>query len=239
MAIDLATVIELRQCGYSRQEISDRVGLHPAYLDRVLRPLMEDGTIPRTNARTTCTQPWTPERVAELCRMWAAGDSAGQIATALGGTTRNAVLGKVDRLGLETRSGPKWRKRRLTYDGANLRPVREVAARRAEKKAKLAKEKPAPKPSPIRAAILAPDPIPPRRDEDIIGKALLDLEPTDCRFPIGDPKGQDFGFCGCEKVPGTPYCAMHLRRCYTISAVRAPEATDDSKITRQPETSHA
>ena len=48
----------------------------------------------------------------------------------------------------------------------------------------------------------------------------------------------EFGFCGCAKVPGTPYCLSHLRRCYTVSSVRPPAGTDDPEIIRQ-EPAHA
>ncbi|MFC3570023.1 GcrA family cell cycle regulator, partial [Paracoccus simplex] len=47
---------------------------------------------------------WTDERVETLKRMWAEGQSASQIAKELGGVTRNAVIGKVHRLGLSNRS---------------------------------------------------------------------------------------------------------------------------------------
>jgi GcrA cell cycle regulator len=51
---------------------------------------------------------WTDERVETLKRMWAEGQSASQIAKELGGVTRNAVIGKVHRLGLSNRvSGGK------------------------------------------------------------------------------------------------------------------------------------
>ena len=46
---------------------------------------------------------WTDERVARLSKLWAEGLSASQIATDLGGVTRNAVIGKVHRLGLSGR----------------------------------------------------------------------------------------------------------------------------------------
>ena len=46
---------------------------------------------------------WTDERVAILTKMWAEGNSASQIAKELGGVTRNAVIGKVHRLGLSIR----------------------------------------------------------------------------------------------------------------------------------------
>ena len=49
---------------------------------------------------------WTDERVETLKKMWAEGQSASQIAKELGAVTRNAVIGKVHRLGLSNRVGP-------------------------------------------------------------------------------------------------------------------------------------
>ena len=49
---------------------------------------------------------WTDERVETLKRMWAEGQSASQIAKELGGVTRNAVIGKAHRLGLQSRPSP-------------------------------------------------------------------------------------------------------------------------------------
>lgn len=48
---------------------------------------------------------WTDERVELLKKMWAEGNSASQIAKELGSVTRNAVIGKVHRLGLSSRNG--------------------------------------------------------------------------------------------------------------------------------------
>ena len=48
---------------------------------------------------------WTDERVELLTKMWTEGQSASQIAKELGGVTRNAVIGKVHRLGLSNRAG--------------------------------------------------------------------------------------------------------------------------------------
>lgn len=44
--------------------------------------------------------------------------------------------------------------------------------------------------------------------------AFLDLEPHHCRFPHGDPGEEGFGFCGSDKVDGSPYCAHHSRIAY-------------------------
>ncbi len=50
---------------------------------------------------------WTDERVEMLMTMWSEGKSASQIAKELGGVTRNAVIGKVHRLGLSNRTQPQ------------------------------------------------------------------------------------------------------------------------------------
>ena len=85
---------------------------------------------------------WTDERVETLKRMWAEGQSASQIAKELGGVTRNAVIGKVHRLGLSNRVGGK------DEDEAEA-PV--AAAARPD---------PAPQPAPAATAAARPDPEP-------------------------------------------------------------------------------
>jgi GcrA cell cycle regulator len=76
---------------------------------------------------------WTDERVETLKRMWAEGQSASQIAKELGGVTRNAVIGKVHRLGLSNRNDDS-----------------ETPA--AEPAPKAAAPEPAPKPAPAEPA---------------------------------------------------------------------------------------
>ncbi|OYW55302.1 MAG: GcrA cell cycle regulator [Rhodobacterales bacterium 32-66-7] len=66
---------------------------------------------------------WTDERVETLKRMWSDGQSASQIAKELGGVTRNAVIGKVHRLGLSNRVGGKD-----DEDEGTVTPVVEPAA---------------------------------------------------------------------------------------------------------------
>ena len=49
---------------------------------------------------------WTEERIERLKSMWTEGSTASQIADELGGVSRNAVIGKAHRLGLEARPSP-------------------------------------------------------------------------------------------------------------------------------------
>ena len=64
---------------------------------------------------------WTDERVEILTKMWAEGNSASQIAKELGGVTRNAVIGKVHRLGLSNRRQLAPRRNRIQMQNQPLR----------------------------------------------------------------------------------------------------------------------
>ena len=80
---------------------------------------------------------WTDERVELLKKMWGEGQSASQIAKELGGVTRNAVIGKVHRLGLSNRTG-----------GGGSAPKAEPKPKAVEEAKKSAPSKPAPAPAP-------------------------------------------------------------------------------------------
>jgi GcrA cell cycle regulator len=83
---------------------------------------------------------WTDERVETLKKMWGDGQSASQIAKELGGVTRNAVIGKVHRLGLSNRAG-------TTAAPAGKAAVKDVAPEAVETvSAKPAAKPAAPKP---------------------------------------------------------------------------------------------
>lgn len=63
------------------------------------------------------TSPWTPAAVEMLKQLWADGKTAGQIAQQIGGVSRNAVLGKAHRLGLEPRVSPVFYEERRPGPG--------------------------------------------------------------------------------------------------------------------------
>lgn len=150
---------------------------------------------------------WTDERVELLKRLWAEGLSASQIAGRLGAVTRNAVIGKVHRLGL---SGRATTSRMKTH-----RP-----------RSRVANAKRAPKPrfatvgNPAVRALYQPeaDGYKPPAEELVIPpserKTIQTLVECSCRWPIGDPQSADFHFCGKTKVPGLPYCEFHARRAF-------------------------
>ena len=70
---------------------------------------------------------WNDERVELLKKMWSEGQSASQIAKELGNVTRNAVIGKVHRLGLSNRAGAVPVKPAEKVEAAPARPAAKAA----------------------------------------------------------------------------------------------------------------
>ncbi|MEL6681626.1 MAG: GcrA family cell cycle regulator [Pseudomonadota bacterium] len=180
---------------------------------------------------------WTDERVETLKKMWGEGQSASQIAKELGGVTRNAVIGKVHRLGLSNRAG--------SGGGASKAPAKEKAAtatkpmpKATATKAKAAPAAPAAKEEPEldengipisaarRAIIPAGQPLPPQPSANEISPealakvseveksarriSLMELTEKTCKWPVGDPATDDFWFCGLPVQQGKPYCEAHV-----------------------------
>lgn len=146
---------------------------------------------------------WSEDRVEILKKCWSGGLSASQCAARLGGVTRNAVIGKVHRLGLPGRA--------TTSKLASGRRMRRVPGN-SPIRAKVVRERfrfgagtgafvvAAPP-----ARIVMPLPEPPAS----LHVALLDLREGQCRWPIGDPRDAGFHFCGHERRRG-PYCDHHM-----------------------------
>ena len=144
----------------------------------------------RPEMQSRDSQTWTDDRVELLKKLWGDGLSASQIAAELGGITRNAVIGKVHRLGLSGRakapssSVPRQRKPRAPAQ--MFRPARPMVRGNTALAASPAYDyDPEPEPEPIENII----PIGQRC-------TLLELDHEKCHWPIGDPGQPDFFFCG-------------------------------------------
>ncbi|MGH6735129.1 MAG: GcrA family cell cycle regulator [Methyloceanibacter sp.] len=160
---------------------------------------------------------WTDERVELLKKLWAEGLSASQIAGRLGGVTRNAVIGKVHRLGLSGRA--------TSSRSSSPRP-RRVHAPRQHRAASLTfgtRGNVALKPS--YEAEFEPELLP--LEELVIPlherASILTLKESMCRWPIGDPAEEDFHFCGRKKAGTLPYCEHHARMAYQPVQARRRE----------------
>ena len=176
---------------------------------------------------------WTDERVELLKKMWGEGQSASQIAKELGGVTRNAVIGKVHRLGLSNRAT-------TAAKPATAAPKEPAAAKPAPKpEPAAAKPAPAPDAAPAPTPVVrtnvthlrkpivpAGQPLPPQPSANEISPealakvsevekhakriSLMELTERVCKWPIGDPATDDFYFCGLPVQQGKPYCDAHV-----------------------------
>jgi GcrA cell cycle regulator len=155
---------------------------------------------------------WTDERVETLKKLWTEGHSASQIAAELGGVTRNAVIGKVHRLGLAGRAkspssaAPRPRKPRAA---SHMMRVPRTSMRGNTALAHAYDLDIEPEPELVDNVI----PIGQRR-------SLLELTEETCRWPIGDPGTSDFFFCGGPTITSLPYCAYHSRVAYQPANLR-------------------
>lgn len=106
---------------------------------------------------------WTEARCTKLRRMWKSGSSVYLIAQQIG-VSRNAIIGKADRIGLPRRMSPIKGHKIKPKVPKNLRPLEQLGHK-------------------------------------------------DCRYPFGNPKDKDFGFCGQPVKTGSSYCPKHYKLC--------------------------
>jgi GcrA cell cycle regulator len=152
---------------------------------------------------------WTDDRVEALKKLWAEGLSASQIASRLGEVTRNAVIGKVHRLGLSGRT--------TTSRVKSVRPRRSVARTKRQRLLRFQPQSPGRDLFP--PTFDAADTAVFREVEELVipieqRKSIQSLVEASCRWPIGDPQHEDFHFCGHDRMTGLPYCEFHARRAF-------------------------
>ncbi|MEC8247403.1 MAG: GcrA family cell cycle regulator, partial [Pseudomonadota bacterium] len=128
---------------------------------------------------------WTEERVEMLKQLWTDGLSASQIARKMGGVTRNAVIGKVHRLGLSGRATPaRVTTARISSGSSRSGPstpnVGTGQARLRETDLDEIKDQ------------VVPEPILTAEER----ASVLHLTEHTCKWPVGDPGTTDFHFCG-------------------------------------------
>ena len=150
---------------------------------------------------------WTPEKEEKLKKLWKKGHTASQIATILGDTTRNAVIGKAHRLNLQARA--KSRKTGITPDVKND-SAPEAKTQKLGRKAR------------FKALLLD------KNFEQENPKKLEELTDETCRWPIGHPYEENFYFCGRKSMEKFPYCKLHV-----LYAFQPKNAKEEDQITEE------
>lgn len=135
---------------------------------------------------------WTDERIEILKKLYAKGFSCSKIADELGHVSRNGVIGKVHRLGLERRgNGGNYNANQWKKPGPKPRPhiAKPVPAFRPKV------QHASPELKALRCAEIEPRHL-----------TVLELEHGQCRYPYGDDV---ITFCGHVAENGLSYCAPH------------------------------
>ena len=131
---------------------------------------------------------WTPEKVGKLKGLWGKGNTASQIASIIGGVTRNAVIGKAYRLKLTENSFSKNTNFKQTSQNSKNIPPTERKTFRSKFKSLLLD----------------------KNFEPENPKSLEELHDEICRWPIGHPNESNFYFCGRTSMKNFPYCKLHV-----------------------------
>ena len=180
---------------------------------------------------------WSDERVAILKKMWLEGSSASEIAKELGNITRNAVIGKVHRLGMSNRDTNNLKSSSGTSNAKkSVRRGRPPKVNKEEKKrgrphklkdpgdfpgtldvtekstTSSAKEMRLDENKTKVASDLSEETLQNILKVEMKSKkiSLMELTERTCKWPIGDPATDTFWFCGHESEPGKPYCKTHI-----------------------------
>ena len=150
---------------------------------------------------------WTPEKEQKLRQLWKKGHSGSQIASMLGDTTRNAVIGKAHRLNLEARTVSRRSETNINKQKNNFP---ETKAQKLGRKAR------------FKALLLD------KNFEPENPKKLEELTDKTCRWPTGHPHEEKFYFCGRKPMEKFPYCKLHL-----LYAFQPKNAKEEDQITEE------
>ena len=131
---------------------------------------------------------WTLEKVNELKQLWGKGNTAAQIASIIGGVSRNAVIGKAYRLNLAAKSIKK-------KNNFNQVSQHQENAPQLERKTRKSR---------FNSLLLD------KNFEPENPKSLEQLHDEICRWPIGHPNEPDFYFCGRKSMKNFSYCKLHI-----------------------------
>ena len=154
---------------------------------------------------------WTPERENKLKELWKKGHTASQIASMLGETTRNAVIGKAHRLNLQGRAKSKKPIPKSNVEN-NSSASSENKTQKLGRKAR------------FKALLLD------KNFEQENPKTLEELTDVNCKWPIGHVPDKDFHFCGRKPVDKFPYCKLHLLYAYQPKNAKEEDIVTEEDI---------
>ena len=148
---------------------------------------------------------WNEEKVAKLKELWGKGSTASQIASIIGGVSRNAVIGKAHRLNLSSKI--KNRPSVSNQSSDNSYEERTPIQKRGRK-------------SKFQSLIIE------KNFEPENPKQLEGLDENSCKWPVGHPVEKNFYFCGRSSLKDFSYCKLHLLYAYQPKGKKEESSTE-------------
>ena len=148
---------------------------------------------------------WNEEKVTKLKELWGKGNTASQIASIIGGISRNAVIGKARRLNLSAKI--KTRASIANPSSDDSYEEKNSIQKRGRK-------------SKFQSLIIEKD------FEPENPKQLEGLDESSCKWPIGHPEEESFYFCGRSSLKDFSYCKLHLLYAYQPKGRKEEPSTD-------------
>ena len=131
---------------------------------------------------------WTDEKIEKLKELWGKGNTASQIAEIIGGMSRNAVIGKANRLNLSAK---------IKSRSSNNFNAQKIDAEVDTASKKIRKSK-------FKSLLIEKD------FEPENPKQLEELDENSCKWPSGHPNESTFYFCGRNSLKDFSYCKLHV-----------------------------
>ena len=155
---------------------------------------------------------WNDEKVGKLKELWGKGNTASQIAEIIGGISRNAVIGKANRLNLSSKIKTRSASSSQNFD-SNLEE--DNSKQKQGRKSK------------FKSLLIEKD------FEPENPKKLEELDESSCKWPVGHPEEQSFYFCGRSSLKDFSYCKLHLLYAYQPKGRREEPASDKEEEASQ------
>ena len=139
---------------------------------------------------------WNQQKVDDLKKLWNEGVATSRIGEQLG-FTKNAVIGKAFRLGLERRQNSR-KKSAHSQSVTSVTMYRETSV-------------------PSHSQITSKRESTRRREKFSFKKSIVGTGSfKSCQWPIGDPLEEGFHYCGGQNIPTKPYCIEHYKKAYNV-----------------------
>lgn len=165
---------------------------------------------------------WDSATLRKLKALTGKGLSTAEIGKRLG-MSKNAVVGKLNRLGWNAKSGATPDKVAPAKKAPKTptKPTKTATTPRAKKTTTGATAKPklTPRSKSTETTVSATSRKTLAMHQRIIQHSLemANLKPNQCRWPIGDPDSEHFHFCGAPVFVGKPYCYEHCKQAYQFT----------------------